>query len=184
MEKPSATSDAALVVAVARGSEPALEEIYRRHADALYSLGRRVTRNDAMAAEIVQEIFVRLWATPERFDPERGSLRAFLLADVHGRAVDAVRSEVARRRREEGLHHLSPHWRCRRGLPERHDGGRRSQRRLSRSSDWRRHTSWTKPNFFISAIAPSLYSGTSALTRNRFSSANAKRSNNRNAWVP
>jgi RNA polymerase sigma-70 factor (ECF subfamily) len=101
MEKRPAISDSALVVAIARGSEQALEEIYRRHAGALYSLGRRVTRNDDLAAEIVQEIFVRLWATPERFDPERGSLRAFLLADVHGRAVDAVRSEVARRRREE-----------------------------------------------------------------------------------
>ena len=42
---------------------------------------------------------------------------------------------------------------------------------------WRRHTSWTKPNFFNSAMAASLYSGTIALTRNRFSSAKAKRSN-------
>jgi RNA polymerase sigma factor (sigma-70 family) len=43
----------------------------------------------------------RLWSHRERFDAGRGSLRSFALADVHGRCVDAIRSEEARRRREE-----------------------------------------------------------------------------------
>lgn len=64
-------------------------------------LSRRVTGNADLGAEVVQEVFVRLWETPSRFDPDRGSLRSFLLADVHGRAVDLVRAETARRRREE-----------------------------------------------------------------------------------
>jgi RNA polymerase sigma-70 factor (ECF subfamily) len=50
---------------------------------------------------MVQEVFLRLWNEPERFDPERGSLRAFLLAQAHGRAVDILRSDTSRRRREE-----------------------------------------------------------------------------------
>ena len=49
----------------------------------------------------MQEVFLRLWNEPERFDPERGSLRAFLLAQTHGRSVDVVRAETARRGREE-----------------------------------------------------------------------------------
>ena len=49
----------------------------------------------------MQEVFVRLWNAPDRFDPERGSLRSYLLAQAHGRAVDQMRSEVSRRRREE-----------------------------------------------------------------------------------
>ncbi len=44
---------------------------------------------------------MRLWNEPERFDPERGSLRAFLLAQSHRRAVDVVRSEEARKKREQ-----------------------------------------------------------------------------------
>jgi RNA polymerase sigma-70 factor, ECF subfamily len=49
----------------------------------------------------VQEVFVRLWQQPERFDSDRGTLRSYLLAAAHGRAVDLVRSEMSRRRREE-----------------------------------------------------------------------------------
>lgn len=96
-----AASDTALVLAVAGRDEAALQELHRRHAGPVLALARRVAGNDDLGAEVVQEVFVRLWSTPSRFDPDRGSLRAFLLADAHGRAVDVVRSEVARRRREE-----------------------------------------------------------------------------------
>src|SRR3546814_6814516 len=57
-----------------------------------------------MAEEIVQEVFLRLWDHPDRYDAERGSLRSFLLATCHGRSVDLVRSESARRAREEREH--------------------------------------------------------------------------------
>ncbi len=42
-----------------------------------------------------------MWNRPERFDADRGSLRAFLLADTHGRSIDLLRSELARKDREE-----------------------------------------------------------------------------------
>jgi RNA polymerase sigma-70 factor (ECF subfamily) len=97
----SETSDAQLVVAIARFRDDALAEVYRRHGGAVYGLARRVVGDAAEAEDVTQEVFVRLWNHPERFDPARGSLRAFLLAQAHGRAVDLVRSRVARSRREE-----------------------------------------------------------------------------------
>ena len=93
--------DAALVVAIGRWREDALAEAYRRHAGAVYALACRVLSDGALAEEVVQEVFLRLWRQPDRFDPDRGSLRAFLLAHAHGRAIDALRSESSRRRREE-----------------------------------------------------------------------------------
>jgi RNA polymerase sigma-70 factor, ECF subfamily len=94
-------SDAALVVAIGRWREDALAEAYRRHAGAVYGLARRVLGDPAIAEEVVQEVFLRLWNSPDKFDPGRGSLRSFLLAQSHGRAVDLLRSDTSRRQREE-----------------------------------------------------------------------------------
>ena len=94
-------SDTALVVSIGRYQQAALAEAYRRHAGAVYGLAKRLLSDHARAEEIVQEVFVRLWNDPDRFDPDRGTLRSYLLAQTHGRAVDLIRSDVARRKREE-----------------------------------------------------------------------------------
>lgn len=94
-------SDASLVVAVARWHEPALAEVYRRHGGAVHALARRILRSEPPAEEVTQEVFLDLWRKPEKFDAQRGTLRSFLLARTHGRSVDVVRSEEARKRREE-----------------------------------------------------------------------------------
>jgi RNA polymerase sigma-70 factor, ECF subfamily len=88
METLSEFSDAQLVTSIARYSEAALAEIYRRHGGAVYGLARRVLNSVAEAEDVTQEVFLRLWNEPDRFD------------QAHGRAVDAVRSLTARRRRE------------------------------------------------------------------------------------
>lgn len=97
----SQASDAVLVVALARYDQAALSEVYERHSGAVFALARRLVRDRALAEEVTQEIFLRLWNRPERFDADRGSLRAFLLADTHGRSIDLLRSELARKDREE-----------------------------------------------------------------------------------
>ena len=93
--------DASLVAAVARSDELALQELYQRHGAAVYGLARRVLVDPDRAEEVVQEVFLRLWNEPERFNPTRGQLRSFLNRQAHSRAVERVRSEEARRRREE-----------------------------------------------------------------------------------
>ncbi len=97
----SEASDATLVVAIGRWRQDALAEAYRRHAGAAFALARRLLADRQLAEEVLQEVFLRLWNQPDRFDPERGSLRSYLLAQTHGRSVDLLRSETSRRRREE-----------------------------------------------------------------------------------
>jgi RNA polymerase sigma-70 factor (ECF subfamily) len=107
-EQRRAAVDAELAVAVVDRDEPALAELYRRHGASCFALARRVLADRALAEEVVQEVFVRMWRQPERFDPERGSMRSFLFAQVHGRAVDLLRAETARRTREEREAFRSP----------------------------------------------------------------------------
>jgi RNA polymerase sigma-70 factor (ECF subfamily) len=93
-------SDAQLVTAVARYSEVALAEAYRRHGGAVYGLARRVLKSASDAEDVTQEVFLRLWNQPDKFDATRGNLRSFLLAQSHARSVDAIRSLESRRQRE------------------------------------------------------------------------------------
>lgn len=94
-------SDASLVVAIARWNEAALAEGYRRHGGAVFALARRIIGDVTAAEEVVQEVFLRLWNQPEKFDSDRGSLRSYVLAQAHGRSVDMLRADSSRRRREE-----------------------------------------------------------------------------------
>lgn len=94
------TSDFTLVVAVARRDQAALGELYQRYGASLFCAALRVLSARDLAEDVVQDVFVRFWRNPERFDPARGALRPYLLAQCHGRAVDIARTEDARRRRE------------------------------------------------------------------------------------
>jgi RNA polymerase sigma-70 factor, ECF subfamily len=98
---PLAADDPRLAAAVVARDERALAELYRRHGGTCLALARRVLSDRVLGEEVVQEVFVRMWRAPERYDAARGSMRSFLLAQVHGRSVDLLRAENARRAREQ-----------------------------------------------------------------------------------
>ncbi|HEY7628716.1 MAG TPA: sigma-70 family RNA polymerase sigma factor [Ilumatobacteraceae bacterium] len=98
---PTGPTDESLVARIAVGDERALQIVYGRYSPMVYGLARRVTASTAHAEEITQEVFVYLWQNPDRFDAERGTLRAFLGALAHRRSVDEVRRNTRRAAREE-----------------------------------------------------------------------------------
>jgi RNA polymerase sigma-70 factor, ECF subfamily len=93
-------TDGALVARLVAGDERALGLVYDRHSGLVYGLARRVTGDEQLAREITQDVFCHLWSHPDRVDPTRGSLRAYLGVVTHRRAVDAVRRSEARSRAE------------------------------------------------------------------------------------
>jgi RNA polymerase sigma-70 factor, ECF subfamily len=103
-QDPSGTDDAVLVDRMRAGDERALATIYDRHARAVLGLARQIVGDQARAEEVTQTVFLRIWQQPDRFDARRGSLRSFLLTITHTRAIDLIRSDRARTRREETDH--------------------------------------------------------------------------------
>ena len=93
---------------LAAGDDDALTEVYDRYAPLVFGVAKRVLANRSLAEDVVQEVFTALWRNPERFDPQRGSLRAYLGVQAHRRAVDAVRSDTRRRAREEHCELMQP----------------------------------------------------------------------------
>jgi RNA polymerase sigma-70 factor (ECF subfamily) len=90
------------LAAAIRARDPcALEEVYRRHAAPVFGVARRLLSEPALAEEVVQEVFLRLWRQPERFDASRGSLRTYLLIEANARSIEMLRRDSSRRDRED-----------------------------------------------------------------------------------
>src|SRR5580765_1051831 len=90
MEDAPEPTDEDLVRRVADGADDALGLLYRRWARpvlamAIQSLGR------SGAEDVVQEVFVTVWRNASRFDPARGSFRAWVLQIAHYRILNELR---------------------------------------------------------------------------------------------
>ena len=86
---------------IAAGDETALSHLYDQYASFVFALALRVTQDRSAAEDIAQEVFVHVWTKASAYDPERGTVRAWLGVITHRRAVDRVRRETAARAREE-----------------------------------------------------------------------------------
>jgi RNA polymerase sigma-70 factor (ECF subfamily) len=97
-DRAGADEDVVLVRAVAAGSQDALASLYDRHAEAVYAASCRLTSDRQVAEEVVQETFLALWNRAELFDPNTGSLAAWLHTIARNRTVDRLRA-IGRRPR-------------------------------------------------------------------------------------
>lgn len=89
-------ADEDLMPLVARKDPRAFEVFYDRHGGAAYSLAHRIVGDPAGAEDVTQEAFLSLWRSRARYDPARGSVRAWTLGIVRNRAIDALRRESGR----------------------------------------------------------------------------------------
>src|SRR5579872_4368481 len=70
----------------------AMRELYDRYGRLVYSLILRMVRSSAVAEDLVQETFLRIWNRMQAFDEERGALGPWVLAVARNRAIDYLRS--------------------------------------------------------------------------------------------
>jgi len=87
-----AAGDGDLVARLRRRDPEALGELYDRYGRLIYSLILRIVANQAIAEELVQESFLRVWNRSEGFQEERGSLGPWVLTIARNQALDYVRS--------------------------------------------------------------------------------------------
>jgi RNA polymerase sigma factor (sigma-70 family) len=90
-------SDEALLSLVASSDDQALAELYDRFGGVAYGLALRILRDEALAQDAVQEAFLAVWRSADRFLAERAKASTWILTLVHRRAVDLVRREDRRR---------------------------------------------------------------------------------------
>src|ERR1700675_4597845 len=71
-------SDGELHRAALAGSGEAMAALYRRHGGLVYRFTLQMSRNDAVAEEITQEVFLALLTQLDRFNASRGALSTWL----------------------------------------------------------------------------------------------------------
>src|SRR5947207_15910555 len=90
-------TDEALLSLVATSDDLALAELYDRFGGVAYGLALRILRDESLAQDAVQEAFLAVWRTADRFLAERARASTWILTLVHRRAVDLVRRQERRR---------------------------------------------------------------------------------------
>ncbi|WP_040495871.1 sigma-70 family RNA polymerase sigma factor [Ilumatobacter nonamiensis] len=93
----------ALVDRVVEGDREAFASIYDELAPMVFGVVKRVLRDPAMSEEVTQEVFVEIWSSIAKFDPDRASLSTWTVTIARRRAVDRVRREQSQRNRIEAL---------------------------------------------------------------------------------
>ena len=83
--------DRGVLARVADGELDALSELYDRYRTMAYSIALRVTGDATLAEDVLQEAFLGAWRHAGRYVADKGSVKTWLLAIVHHRAIDAVR---------------------------------------------------------------------------------------------
>ena len=109
------------------GDMRAFETVYDRHGGVAYSVAYRMAGSRAGAEDVVQEAFMSIWRSRLRYEPERGSVRSWILGIVHHRGIDALRRNQVHERRRATAE----------GIEERHEAPERTDVEVARRDEAR-----------------------------------------------
>jgi RNA polymerase sigma-70 factor (ECF subfamily) len=101
-ELAAAPDDLRLIRRVAQRDQDALLDLYTRYGNAVYALALRVLQQGTLAEEITQDVFLKLWQQPDRWNPGLGRFSSWLLTLARNAAIDRLRHEQRRGYRPAG----------------------------------------------------------------------------------
>ena len=89
-----------LLERVAQGDKQAFAALYDEVSPRVFGLVKRLLRDHSQSEEVTQEIFLEIWQSAPRFDPNKGGASTWILTMAHRRAVDRVRASQSSRDRD------------------------------------------------------------------------------------
>jgi RNA polymerase sigma-70 factor, ECF subfamily len=88
-------NDLGLIQRAAAGEQAALRALFERHHPRVFRFIVRLVRNDAVAEELSNEVFMEVWRNASNF-AQRSSVLTWILSIAHNRTISSLR-----KRREE-----------------------------------------------------------------------------------
>lgn len=90
------SAEAVLIDRLRKRDPDALASAYDRYSPIVYSLFLRITKDQSVAEDLVQELFIRVWSHAASFDSRKGALGVWILSIARNMAIDYIRSAHAR----------------------------------------------------------------------------------------
>ena len=84
--------DHQLIERISIQEKPALEALYGRYMSPVYSLAMFMLKQQALAEDATQDIFLNIWLKAGSFKPDRGQPKAWIMSVAHHKIVDVIRS--------------------------------------------------------------------------------------------
>lgn len=88
--------DWVLMHRVAAGDDQAVAALYDRFGSLVYKVARQFLSSQSEAEDAVQEVFVRLWQTADRYDPRRAKLVTWVMLIARRHLIDRIRRTAVR----------------------------------------------------------------------------------------
>ena len=98
------------MVLVGGGDADAFAALYDRHCHSAYSLAYKVLREKQAAEDLTQDAFIKVWQSADRYRPQRGSVRTWILSVVRNHGIDQLRARASRRRTLEKVEASAPRY--------------------------------------------------------------------------
>lgn len=128
MPEPTVGSDLVrLLAAAGEGDRAAFERLYRATSPKLFGVTLRILHDRALAEEVLQEAYVRIWRNASRYDPATASPITWMAAIARNRAIDEARRVRPRGTEDASMLDALPDPAP---SPARHAEGRQELRRL------------------------------------------------------
>jgi RNA polymerase sigma-70 factor (ECF subfamily) len=81
-----------IVLLLEKGDSNAINLLYVNYADSLYGVILKVTNNEELAQDALQETFVKVWKNSKKYDSKKAKLFTWLYRIAKNTAIDKIRS--------------------------------------------------------------------------------------------
>lgn len=85
-------SESILIEKLIQRDQQAFQWLYDQYSPALYGVVLRIVRDDEQAADLLQDIFIKIWKNLDAYDATKGRLFTWMLNVARNTAIDSLRS--------------------------------------------------------------------------------------------